>query len=81
MGSPVNADQSHRFAITGRDPDHRNRTVILWREIDLIRGEVVRHVVVTLDATMRTAVILNLAQAVKLADALRTAAENRGMAT
>jgi hypothetical protein len=71
---PVNADQDHRHAITGRDPDSCNRTVILWRETDLVHGRVERHVVITLDATPRTAVILTLPQAVELADALRAAA-------
>jgi hypothetical protein len=33
-----------------------------------------RHIVITLDATLRTAVILTLAQAIELADALRVAA-------
>lgn len=71
---PVNPEQDHRHAITGRDLDRRNRTVILWRETDLVQGSVERHVVVTLDATSRTAVILTLPQAVELADALRAAA-------
>ena len=71
---PVKPDQSHRHAITGRDSDSRNRTVILWRETDLIDGRVERHIVITLDATLRTAVILTLTQAIELADALRVAA-------
>lgn len=74
---PVNPEQDHRHAITGRDLDSRNRTVILWRETDLVQGSVERHVVVTLDATSRTAVILTLPQAVELADALRAAAAIR----
>jgi hypothetical protein len=73
----VNPEQDHRHAITGRDLDSRNRTVILWRETDLVQGSVERHVVVTLDATSRTAVILTLPQAVELADALRAAAAIR----
>ncbi len=71
---PVNPDQDRRHAITGRDLDSCNRTVILWREIDLVHGQVERHIVITLDATPRTAVILTLPQAVELADALRAAA-------
>jgi hypothetical protein len=70
----VNADQRHRHALTGRDPDRCNRTIILWRETDLVHGRVVRCVVITLDTTMRTAVILTLPQALELADALRAAA-------
>ena len=54
----TDADQSHRFAITGQDPEGRNRTMILWRETDLVDGVVVRRVVVTLDATMNTATVL-----------------------
>ncbi|MGH3982968.1 MAG: methyltransferase domain-containing protein [Pseudonocardiaceae bacterium] len=64
-------DQSHRHAITDRDPDNRNRTLILCKETDLVHGKVVRHVVLTLDATMQTALILTLPQAIELADALR----------
>jgi hypothetical protein len=74
---PVNPDQDHRHAVTGRDGDSRNRTVILWRETDLVHGRVERHVVITLDATPRTAVILTLSQAAELADALRAAAAIR----
>lgn len=40
----MTADQSHRFALTGQNPEGRNRTIILWREADLIDGKVVRRV-------------------------------------
>jgi hypothetical protein len=50
-------DQSHRFVITGEDPEGRSRT-ILWRETDLVNGKVVRRVHVTLDATTVTETIL-----------------------
>ena len=43
-------DQSHRFVITGEDPEGRPRT-IPWRETDLVDGKVVRRVHITLDAT------------------------------
>jgi hypothetical protein len=56
--APMTADQSHRFALTGQDPEGRNRTIILWREVDLIDRKVVRQVVLTLDATMTTATVL-----------------------
>jgi hypothetical protein len=68
------ADKSHRFALTGQDPPGRNRTIILWREVDLIGGTVVRRVVVTLDATMTTATVLTLAQAVEVGQAILVAA-------
>jgi hypothetical protein len=68
------ADKSHRFAFTGQDPEGRNRTIILWREVDLIGGHVVRRVVVTLDATMVTAVVLTCAQAVEVGQAILEAA-------
>jgi hypothetical protein len=32
-------DQSHRFVITGEDPEGHPRTIILWRETDLVRGQ------------------------------------------
>ncbi len=51
----MTTEKSHRFAITGQDPEGRNRTMILWQEADLIDGKVTRRVVVTLDATMNTA--------------------------
>lgn len=70
----MNPDRSHRHALTGRDSDDLNRTIILWRETVLVHGGVVRKVVITLDATMRTAVILTSPQAVELADAVRAAA-------
>jgi hypothetical protein len=54
----MNTDQSHRFALTGHDPQGRNRTIILWREVDLIGGTVVRRVVLT------CAQILEVAQAI-----------------
>jgi hypothetical protein len=70
----MNDDQSHRFALTGQDPEGRNRTIILWREVDLIGGTVVRRVVVTLDATMTTATVLTCAQAVEVGQAILDAA-------
>ena len=66
-------DQSHRFVITGQDPDGRPRT-ILWREVDLVNGTVVRRVVITLDATINTATTLTFAQAVEVAEAILAAA-------
>ena len=51
-------DQSHRFVITGEDPDGRPRTIILWRETDLVNGTVIRRVHITLDATTVTETIL-----------------------
>ena len=66
-------DQSHRFVITGEDPDGHPRT-ILWRETDLVDGKVVRRVVVTLDATIRTATILTQGEAVEVGEAILAAA-------
>jgi hypothetical protein len=65
--------QSHRFVITGQDPDGCPRT-ILWREVDLVNGTVVRRVVITLDATINTATTLTFAQAVEVAEAILAAA-------
>ncbi|MGH3825211.1 MAG: hypothetical protein ACRDRA_20590 [Pseudonocardiaceae bacterium] len=70
----MTAEQSHRFALTGRDPEGRNRTIILWQEADLVDGNVVRRVVVTLDATMATATVLTCPEAVEVAQALLAAA-------
>jgi hypothetical protein len=69
----MTADQSHRFALTGHDPEGRNRTIILWREVDLIDGKVVRRVVLTLDATMTTATVLTLPEAIEVAQAILAA--------
>jgi hypothetical protein len=68
------ADKSHRFALTGKDLEGRNRTIILWREVALIGGTVVRRVVITVDATMHTATVFTLAQAVEVAQAILEAA-------
>ena len=67
-------DQSHRFVITGEDPDGRPRTIILWRETDLVNGKVIRRVMITVDATIRTATILTQAEAVDVAEAILAAA-------
>ena len=56
----MTAEQSHRFALTGKDSEGRNRTLILWQVTDLVDGRVVRRVVLTLDATMRTATVLTV---------------------
>jgi hypothetical protein len=69
-----NAEKSHRFALTGQDPQGRNRTIILWREADLIAGTVVRRVVLTLDATMTTATVLTCPEAREVAQAILAAA-------
>ena len=66
-------DQSHRFAITGEDPDGRPRT-ILWRETDLVNGKVIRRVHITLDATTVTETILTQSDAVDVAQAILDAA-------
>ena len=67
-------DQLHRFVLTGQDPEGRNRTIILWQEADLVGGTVVRRVVLTLDATMKTATILTCPEAIEVAQAILTAA-------
>jgi hypothetical protein len=66
-------DQSHRFVITGQDPEGRSRT-ILWRDTNLVDGKVVRRVVITVDATMRTATILTQGEAAEVAEAILAAA-------
>ena len=71
----MTADQSHRFVITGQDPEGRNRTIILWREVDLMGGKVVRRVVLTLDATMKTATVLTCPEAIEVAQAILAAAQ------
>jgi hypothetical protein len=71
----MTTDKSHRFALTGQDPEGRNRTIILWRETDLIDGHVVRRVVVTLDATITTATVLTFPEAVQVAQAILAAAQ------
>jgi hypothetical protein len=68
-------DQSHRFVITGQDPEGRSRTIILWRDTDLIDGKVVRRVVITVDATLKTATILTQREAVDVAQAILAAAK------
>jgi len=74
-GYPVNyEDQSHRFVITGQDLDGRPRTIILWRETDLVNGKVIRRVHVTLDATTVTQTILTQRDAVAVAEAILAAA-------
>ena len=67
-------DQSHRFVITGQDPEGRPRTIILWRDTDLVNGTVVRRVVITVDATLNTATILTQSDAVQVAEAILAAA-------
>ena len=67
-------DQSHRFVITGEDLDGQPHT-ILWREIDLMNGKVIRRVHITLDATLRTATILTQRDAVEVAKAILAAAQ------
>jgi len=68
-------DQSHRFVITGEDPDGHPRTIILWRETDLVNGKVIRRVHITLDATTVTETILTQGKAVDMAQAILAAAQ------
>jgi hypothetical protein len=67
-------DQSHRFVITGHDPEGHPRTIILWRETDLVGGKVIRRVHVTLDATTVTETILTRDEAVDVAQVILAAA-------
>ena len=69
------AEQSRRFAITGKDPEGLNRTIILWREVDMVDGKVVKRVVLTLDATWDTATVLTLAEAIELGQRIHAAAK------
>ncbi|MGH3602219.1 MAG: hypothetical protein ACRDQH_18395 [Pseudonocardiaceae bacterium] len=71
----MTAERSHRFALTGQDPEGRNRTIILWQEADLVDGIVERRVVVTLDATTNTATVLTRPEAVEVAHAMLAAAK------
>lgn len=71
----MSADQTHRFALTGKDPDGNARTIILWRETELLDGTVVRRVVLTLDATMTTATVFTRDEAAQVAQALLAAAQ------
>jgi hypothetical protein len=68
-------DQSHRFVLTGEDPDGHPRTLILWRETDLVNGKVVRRVHITLDATTVTETILTQSDAIEVAEAILAAAK------
>jgi hypothetical protein len=70
----VSAEQSRRFVITGQDPEGRNRTIIGWREAEYVEGRVVKRVVLTLDATMKTATVLTTAEALELGQKILTAA-------
>ena len=56
------------------DPEGRPRTIILWRETDLVNGKVIRRVHVTLDATTVTETILTQRDAVAVAEAILAAA-------
>ena len=69
------SEQSQRFTLAGQDPQGHSRTIIGWREVDLVEGRIQRRMVLTLDATMRTAVILSCPQAVELAQAILAAAQ------
>jgi hypothetical protein len=69
----MTAEKSHRFALTGQDAEGRNRTVILWCELDLVDGKVVRRLVLTLDATMNTATVFTCPQAVEVVQAILAA--------
>ena len=60
--------------ITGQDPEGRSRTIILWRDTDLVNGTVVRRVVIPVDATLTTATILTQGEAVEVAEAMTRAA-------
>ena len=71
----MTAETSHRFALTGQDPEGGNRTIILWQEADLVEGKVVRRVVITLDATMSTATVFTRPQAREVAQAILAAAQ------
>jgi hypothetical protein len=60
--------------ITGEDPEGRSRTIILWRDIDLVDGKMVRRVMITVDATLKTGTILPQGEAVRVGEAILAAA-------
>jgi hypothetical protein len=51
-----------------------HRSVILWRETDLVNGKVIRRVHITLDATTVTETILTQWDAIAVAEAILAAA-------
>lgn len=61
--------------LIGLDPEGRNRTIIGWREAELVRDKEVKRVVVTLNATMNTATVLTLAEAREVGQAILAAAK------
>jgi len=69
-------EKSHRFATTGKDREGHNCTAIVWREtrMDDEHQRVVREVVLSADATVRTEIVLTCGQAAELAKAVLDAA-------
>jgi hypothetical protein len=47
---------------------------ILWRDTNLVHGKAVRWIVITVDATLKTATILTQGEAVAVAEAILAAA-------
>jgi hypothetical protein len=70
----VGPSTTYRHVRTGRDLDSRHRTVILWQAADLVKGQVEAHIIIILEATLDTVVILSVQQVLTLADTVRTAA-------
>lgn len=67
-------DESHRFAVRGRDSDGYPCTLIGYRLVNLVGAVVVRVVVVSVNSTERGSVVLRPSQAIEVADGLRVAA-------
>jgi hypothetical protein len=74
-GQAVSAECSRRFVLTGADRDGRNRTMILWQESDLVDGRVEHRVVLTVDSTAKTVILLTCTQAIEVAQALTAATQ------
>lgn len=69
-----NSEQSHRFVLRAMAPNGEPRTLIGWRTSEVVNGMVVRRVLLTLDTTFDTAVVLTPEQAQSLAASIADAA-------
>lgn len=68
------SEQTHRFVLRAMAPNGESRTLIGWRTAVVVNGLVLRRVVLTLDTTFDTAVVLTPAQAESLAASIANAA-------
>lgn len=70
-------ERSHWFAIPAVTAEGDACTLIVWREVTMVGGQVITRVAISLDSTWRRTVVLTPEQAREVSEGIWSAATNK----